>query len=372
MRAQRFYATDRSLDSLYGELADWSLQPLWELTNPLTPEPRPRSTTYRWPGDVLRNLGAAVGDLVPFDTVRDRRVLVCCNPGFDGAPHTVSTLLAAVQFLNGGESAPPHRHTPAALRFVVEGHGVWTAVDGDPVHMESGDLILTPSWTFHEHHNPGTEAMIWLDVLDLPLVAALDAVFFEEGHAKTVNTQTDQRSTSEKWFGGGPGLVPAGGSPLTAHRSPLLAYRWADTDRALKAQLDVASIGHARIRYADPTSGGDVMPTMRCEMQRILAGHVTGAERQTGGRIACVLHGAGQIRVGDGTFDLGTGDVIAIPSWQPWSISADTELDIFSTSDAPILEAVGLYRHETTTENRELLDSLARNRLHPSAQTMTR
>jgi gentisate 1,2-dioxygenase len=100
---------------------------------------------------------------------------------------------------------------------------------------------------------------------------------------------------------------------------------------------------------------------MRCEMQRVLAGRITSSERQTGGRIACVLHGSGEIRVGGETFDLGTGDVIAIPSWQPWSINADTELDVFSVSDAPILEALGLYRHETVTDDRELLDWLAVN-----------
>jgi gentisate 1,2-dioxygenase len=363
MSAQPFPAIDPCIDNFHSELAEWSLQPLWEVTNPLSAEPKPRSAPHRWPGDVLRKLGAAAGDLVPFDVVRDRRVLVCANPGFDGAPYTVSTLSAAVQFLNGGEAAPPHRHTPAALRFVVEGHGVWTAVDGDPLHMASGDLILTPSWTFHEHHNPGAEAMIWLDVLDLPLVAALDAVFFEDGPCKTVNTRTDPRSTAERWYGGGPGLAPVDGPQLPAHRSPLLAYRWADTDRALTAQLGVVDSGHARIRYTDPIRGGDVMPTMRCEVQRILAGRVTSTERQTGGRIACVLHGSGEIRVGEETFDLGTGDVLAIPSWQPWSINADTELDVFSVSDAPILEALGLYRHETVTDDRELLGWLAVNHL---------
>lgn len=348
MTAQRFRSADPSVDSLYGQLADWSLQPLWELGGLLTAEPRVRAVPYRWPGEVLRKLGDGARDLVSIDGGGDRRVLVCCNPGLQGTPATVSTLSAALQYLNGREAAPPHRHTPAALRFVVEGHGVWTVVDGHPLCMSSGDLILTPSWAFHEHHNPTGEAMVWLDVLDLPIVAALDAIFFEQAHPKpSPPKQIRDQLTS---CPGAPGLAPVTDPRPAGHRAPPLAYPWAQTDVALRAQLDAVGGGQVRIRYTDPIRGGDVLPTMRCEMHRILSGHTTRTERQTGGRVACVLHGAGHMRVGEKTFDLHGGDIIAIPSWEPWSISADVELDVFSTSDAPVLEALGLYRCETVGE----------------------
>ncbi|WP_224391031.1 cupin domain-containing protein [Pseudonocardia sp. ICBG1293] len=208
MTTRRFAATDPELDELYGHLAARSVQPLWELSGLLTREPHVAGVPHRWAGRDLRELGARAGELVPVDRGGDRRVLACCNPGLGGAPYAVSTLWAAVQYLRGHEVAPAHRHTPAALRFIVEGEGVWTLVDGDPIHMGPGDLVLTPSWTFHEHHNPGDRPMIWMDVLDLPIVAALDAVFFEEGPSEQADTRTAPRSASEGWFGGGPGLTP--------------------------------------------------------------------------------------------------------------------------------------------------------------------
>lgn len=350
MATRRFEATDPNLAALYEKLSEASLQPLWELSGLLTPQPVVRGVPYRWAGKDLRELGSTAGELVSVDRGGDRRVLACCNPGLDGAPYAVSTLWAAVQYLRGFEFAPAHRHTPAALRFIVEGEGVWTLVDGDPVHMSTGDLVLTPSWTFHEHHNPTADPMIWMDVLDLPIVAALDAVFFEYGPTGKAEQATAPQS-SEAWFGGAPGLVPVDGPALPAGRSPLLAYRWADTERALESQLAMRSDGHARLRYADPVRGGDVMPTMRCEMERLRPGTTTEAVRQTGGQVTCVLHGTGRIEVGGGdqldVFDVEPGDIVAIPSWAPRSVSADTQLDLFTTSDAPVLDALGLFRIET-------------------------
>ncbi|SPT51395.1 cupin domain-containing protein [Actinomadura madurae] len=346
MATTRFHAADPQLEVLYKRLSEGDLQPLWKLRGLLTPQPVVRSVPHRWAGKELRELGAHAGALVAVDHGGDRRVLACCNPGLDGAPFAVSTLWTAVQFLGGHEVAPAHRHTPAALRFVVEGSGVFTLVDGDPVHMETGDLILTPSWTFHEHHNPTDRPMIWIDVLDLPIVAALDAVFFEQGRSEEADTSTSDISASERWYGGGPGLTPVPGPALPQHRSPLLAYRWSATDRALTEQLDASGAHHARIRYTDPVRGGDVMPTMRCEIERIQAGARTETVRQTGGRIATVLHGRGRMHVGDQTYDVEPGDIVAIPSWTPWSVEADLEIDLFSTSDAPVLEALGLFRNQ--------------------------
>ncbi len=178
---------------------------------------------YRWRGRELHELGERAGELVPVDRGGDRRVLSLSNPGLGGAPYATATLWGAVQYLGPGERAPAHRHTPAALRFVLDGEGVWTLVNGDPLHMSAGDLILTPSWTWHGHHNPGDTPMTWFDALDLPLVEALDAMFFEPGEGRTASSATAERSTSEVLFGGGPGLLPGGTrAPAPAH-SPAAA-----------------------------------------------------------------------------------------------------------------------------------------------------
>jgi gentisate 1,2-dioxygenase len=254
-------------------------------------------------------------------------------------------LWAAVQYLQAGEVAPAHRHTPAALRFVLEGDGVWTVVDGDAVPMSAGDLILTPSWTFHEHHNSGDAPMMWLDVLDLPLVSALDAIFYEDGPSDAVAITTPRSSRSERRYGAGPGLLPVHGDRKPPAASPLVAFRWADTDRALSTQL-AEQPGPAQIRYTNPATGGDVMPTMRCEMFRYPAGFTSAPARQTGGRVGCLLHGSGTVTIGDHRFAVAPGDIIAVPSWHPLTVAVDDEIDLFVTSDAPVLEGLGLYRQD--------------------------
>ena len=222
-------------------------------------------------------------------------------------------------------------------------------VDGDPLHMSTGDLLLTPSMKFHEHHNSGDAPMTWLDVLDLPTVAALEAIFYEDGPTEDADARTTPVSASEGLFGGGPGLLPVlsgkvAGAEVYARHSPLLAYRWVDTERALEAQLEVSGACEATVRYVNPATGSDVMPTMRCEMNRLRAGNRGHTAKRTGSRVVMVFQGHGSARVGAETFQLDPGDIFVVPSWAEYGLEADGQLDVFSTSDAPILEALGLYR----------------------------
>ncbi|WP_409332935.1 cupin domain-containing protein [Trujillonella humicola] len=345
MTTRRFASPEPDLELLYRDMEEQQLQPLWELKGLLTPTPTVRSVPHRWSAKDLRALGERAGQLVPIDRGGDRRVLACANPGLDGAPYAVSTLWAAVQYLGPHEVAPAHRHTPAALRFVLEGSGVWTLVDGDPVAMSAGDLVLTPSWNYHEHHNSTDQPMLWMDVLDLPVVAALEAVFFEEGSSEVTERLTDPVSRAERSYGGA-GLLPPPAERTSPRHSPLLAYRWADTDRALTRRLDVTGAPAATMTYVDPTRGTDVMPTMRCEAHRVLAGSRSPRLRQTGSRVATVFRGDGVAVIGDRRFDVAPGDILAIPSWTTWHLEARDQLDVFSTSDAPVLDALGLYREE--------------------------
>jgi gentisate 1,2-dioxygenase len=344
MATPRFSAQEPALDALYEDLSAAHLQPLWELAGLLTPAPRVRAVPYRWRAEELSKLARRAGDLVPVDRGGDRRVLAMSNPGLGGLPFVSGTLWAAVQYLQPHESAPAHRHTPAALRFVLDGQGVYTLVDGDPVAMRRGDLVLTPSWSFHEHHNPTDTPMTWLDVLDLPVVAALDAVFFEGGPSPEPDRNSAPASAAERRWGAGAGLVPADGSgPLPAH-SPLLVYRWDRTDAALEALLEAAGGPDATVRFTDPARGGDVMPTLRCEMRRVRPGTTTAAVRQTGTRLSAVLAGTGQVTIGDEVFDVAAGDVFVIPSWCWQAVTAESRMDIFTASDAPVLEALRLFR----------------------------
>ncbi len=347
----RYYSEEPELDDFYGEIEQAHLQPLWEMSGLLTATPVVKAIPYRWSASDLKKLAARSGELVPLDRGGDRRVLAMSNPGLAGAPFVSGTLWAAVQYLQAGEVAPAHRHTPGALRFVLDGEGVYTLLDGDPVSMGAGDLVLTPSWVFHEHHNPGEHPMMWLDVLDLPVVAALDAVFFEEGPSEEANPSVAPRSKAERSFGQGPGIVPTGVSAVTHDRphSPLMVYRWAESDAALDALLQLNDGREAELRYRDPTRDRDVMPTMRCEMRRIVQGVTSAPDRQTGSRVCAVFGGTGVVRLGASQFSLAPGDVFVVPSWCEHQLEAHTTLDIFTTSDAPVLEALGLFRRTVTS-----------------------
>ena len=183
------------LEAFAHDLEEADLQPLWT-QNLLSPVPELLSP-HLWDWKRLKALAEASGRLVPIGGEANRRVLSLSHPDLGGLPFATHTLWAGIQFLNAGESATAHRHSAAALRFVLEGSGVWTLVNGDPVLMEPGDLVLTPNWSWHEHHNPGTEPMIWLDGTDIPLVRNLNAVFFEEGPEKLSPFEPIARSVSE-------------------------------------------------------------------------------------------------------------------------------------------------------------------------------
>jgi gentisate 1,2-dioxygenase len=334
---------DGALDALYADVAAHDLQPLWTQGSVLlTPQPRPAAVPFVWTWPRIAELAARAGQLVGIDRGGDRRVLAMANPGLGGRPYATATMWAGIQYLNAGEVAPAHRHTPAALRFVLEGSGVWTLVNGDAVSMAPGDLVLTPSMSWHEHHNPGDTPMIWFDGLDLPLVESLDAVFYEDGPDEA-DTSARELSRSELRYGAGAGLVPGGNLPGHAH-SPLLVYRWAATDVALGRLLCASGRGSASVRFTNPASGGDVMPTMRCEMHRVVAGAGTRRTRETGSSVWACFAGDGTVELDGVATAVGRGDVIAVPSWVSWSFRAGQEMTLFRVSDAPVLEAMALMR----------------------------
>jgi gentisate 1,2-dioxygenase len=341
------------LDEFYSGVADADLQPLWTQQGLMPGSPPLRDVPFAWRWKRLRELAQRSGELVPIDRGGDRRVLALCNPGQGGAPFATSTLWAAVQYLGPGELAPAHRHTPSALRFVLEGSGVWTLVNGDPVAMSRGDLVLTGSWRWHEHHNPGDHAMLWFDGLDIPLVRALDAVFYEDGPDQPASAASDPVSRSERTYGAAAGLQPEPAEPAeraaeTGLSSPLFAYRRADTARALDA-LQSARHGDARVslRFVNPATGADVMPTMRCVMHRLRPGQRTATTRRAGSSVWVTYAGSAVAVIAGRRFEVAAGDMLAVPSWAPFDLEAAEPAEFFSISDAPVLEALGLARQVT-------------------------
>jgi gentisate 1,2-dioxygenase len=352
MATTRFHDDASDVDGLYADLAAADLQPLW-VQEGLLPRTPGRLAPHIWRWKTLRDLAERAGDLVGIERGGDRRVLSLVHPDLGGLPFATHTLWGGVQFLGGGELAPGHRHTPGALRFVLEGSGVWTLVNGDPIHMARGDLVLTPSWTWHEHHNPGTSPMIWFDGLDLPLVRSLDAVFFEPGGEEPGGYQPELVSQSEHGYGSA-GLLPLADEPAgvedpaAGRASRLLAYRWPAVDAALSRRIESTGRREASVRYADPATGRDIMPTLRAEMHRVLAGHRTGTTRTVGSVLWVVFRGAGATVIDGRRFRWSAGDMFVAPSWAAVDHAAEDDADLFLLSDGPVLEALGLARTQET------------------------
>jgi gentisate 1,2-dioxygenase len=339
---------DPALKQLYADFETNGLMPLWTVRGDLMPaEPKPAARPHIWSWSSVLPLAERAVDLVPVGRGGERRAIAFANPGIAGQPYATPTLWAAVQCLGPGEVAPAHRHSQSAFRFVLEGHGVWTIVDGDPVSMCRGDLLLTAGWGWHEHHNTADTTMVWLDGLDIPLVSALDAGFFEFGADEVTDRSTPERSRSELLWAH-PGLRPVGIE--VAPTSPLMAYRWAHTDAALDAQLQLdadgrpgaAGPGYAAVRFVNPTNGRDALRTLRMEMHRLRVDASTTECRTVGSSVWQVFSGSGSVDLDGRSFDIGYGDVISVPSWCPLRINASTPLDLFTFSDAPVYEALGL------------------------------
>src|SRR5258708_4610295 len=352
-----------ALEKLYRGLEQALLVPLWTEIGDLMPiQPRSAAVPHRWRWDRLRALAAQAGELVPVGRGGERRAIALANPGLGGRPFATPTLWAAIQYLMPGEDAPEHRHTQHAFRFVIEGQGVWTVVGGDPVAMRRGDFLPQAGWNWHAHHNATTRPMAWIDGLDIPFQYLTEAQFFEPGRDQISDAEriTPDRSRAERLWGH-PGLRPvaAGVQPALAG-SPLLAYRWDPADRALADQLAVEAEGfggtvepgHAAVRFTDPATGVDVLPTIRAEMHRIVRGAQTAPVKETGSSVYQVFDGSGTVTVGDKIWTVTRGDLFVVPSWQPFSARSEAgatdsdsgALDLFRFTDSPVFEALRLNR----------------------------
>lgn len=333
------------------------LRPLWRLRPPGAHiEPNSKQKGHHWAWSKLRSRILEAGQLVPLGAEgSDRRVLVLQNPHGGEAPATTRSLVAAIQLVHGRERAPVHRHTPAAIRFVIEGKGAVTFVEGEPCSMESCDLILTPNWTWHGHVNDGEEPVIWMDGLDAPFVHSLDAWFQEEPQGREPNVPPAKRlDDSLLKFGHGT-LLPTWYQHGHAY-SPLMRYRGQDALPHLLALTDEkgSPFDGVALAYVSPVSGGPVLPTIACWLQLLRPGERTRAHRHTSSAVYHVVSGRGYSVINGERFDWEEHDILALPNWA-WhehvNRSTVDPVILFSFTDAPVLDALDLYREEAFPEN---------------------
>jgi gentisate 1,2-dioxygenase len=262
--------------------------------------------------------------------------------------HTVQFTFSIV---NPGEVARAHRHNMAAIRFVVQGRGAYTAVDGEKFPMEEGDLILTPNWTWHEHHNESEDAIIWLDGLDGPLIQALNVLFFEQSETPE---QPITRATGESLSRLGFARVPK--LDKAQVRGVPFRFAWQDTYKTLKlmSRSDQDPYDGTLLRYINPATGGYTYPTMSCEIQLFEPNQITHVHRHTSTSLYHVFKGGGRTVVGESYLEWKKGDSFVIPLWQWHSHENpfEEEAILFSINDRPVMETLQLYREEFSNGNK--------------------
>jgi gentisate 1,2-dioxygenase len=344
-------AEDPRLEALHQRMAENSLGGHWQ-----SRERAAKLVPFVWPWSVIYSCLMESGEVVKLGHVGDaanRRTVQLVNPALKAQKATTRTLQMSIQLVKPGERAECHRHTAAALRFVVEGDGTgFTTVEGEEMLMEPGDLVLTPNWTWHDHYNPGNNPIVWLDVLDIHLAGYLDAAFHEEYGEGPAQPIVKRDGYCRQNLGA---VRPRTGD--TGGRTLPYTYKWRDTLSALQA---LASGGTTNpydgvlLEYANPLTGGPTMPTIGCWVQWLPPGHATKPHRHTSSTIYHVVQGEGVTTVGDkkGTGDdlvWGQRDCFFVPSWKWHQLRNTSKKEpaiIFSVTDRPVLESLGLYGEE--------------------------
>ncbi|MGQ0544589.1 MAG: gentisate 1,2-dioxygenase [Betaproteobacteria bacterium] len=329
---------------LYRRMDKHHLAPLWEVLHDLIPnEPATPCQPALWRYRDARPYLMEAGKLI---TAREaiRRVLILENPGMRGESCITQSLYAGLQLILPGEIAPSHRHSQSALRFIVEGAGAYTAVDGERTTMHPGDFIITPSWTWHDHGNPGGEPVVWMDGLDIRIVQLFGAQFHEPFPEEMQPVSRPEGSSAARF---GANLLPVGAAAPFGKTSPIFNYPYARSREALaklaKAQAPDACQGW-KMQFINPLTGGHAMPTIAAFLQLLPKGFGGQACRSTDGTVYSVVEGAGAALIGGERLEFEPRDTFVVPSWMPLALEASAETVLFSFSDRPAQEALGLWR----------------------------
>jgi gentisate 1,2-dioxygenase len=343
-------ATKMLRQALYQDMAPLNLSPLWEVLHALVPQsPNSPCQAALWKYEQIRPYLMRAGAAITAEEAV-RRVLILENPALKGLSCVTQSLYAGLQLILPGEVAPAHRHTQSALRFIVEGSGAYTAVDGERTTMRPGDFIITPSWTWHDHGNESGEPVVWLDGLDIPMIRFLDAGFAENA---TATSQAVSKTEGSSFARYGHNMAPVRGDAPFGQTSPIFSYPYERSREALE-QLErdtpMDDWDGVKLRYVNPLTGGSPMPTMATFMQRLPKGFSGKSWRQTDGAVFSVVEGTGTAYVegpqGAVRFDFSPRDHFVVPSWQTLRLESQGGCVLFSFSDRPVHQALGIHREE--------------------------
>jgi gentisate 1,2-dioxygenase len=324
-----------------------NLVPLWPSLRAVLPphKPQPRTRATAWHYAAIKPLLLRAGDLTPIEKA-ERRVLVLANPGHGlDKMQASAAIYLGMQLLLPGEWAPSHRHTPNAVRMVVEGDGAWTTVDGEKCPMARGDLILTPTGLWHEHGHDGDQPVVWLDVLDLPLVHYMEASYHVNGSRQAVTPGQGHRAYSRG------GVVPTPVFGRAGKRYPMLRYPWADTRAALQALADdQPALDAVQLSYVNPETGDDAQNILGFYTLMLRPGQTLALPARSPALVAHVIEGGCAVTVGTGVdaqaFTLGEADTCCAPGYTPVTLrnrSASAPACLFLADEAPLHRKLGVY-----------------------------
>ena len=305
---------------------------------------------------------AKKSDVSPFEFA-ERQQFLLTNPGLGGRLQVTNTIRCAVSIYNPGDVAPVHIHTPNASRTILSDDGGYTVVEGERCAAARGDLILTPHGTWHDHGNDGSTPVVWIDVLDFPLMEFLDCVWLDDEFPGERDGNSRAQAAlhpdgySHKLYGTG-GLLPG----FVSHRrgigagtTPMIHYRGADIREALAGLTDEAGDPYEGItlRFVNPANGASVFPTLSYAAQMLRPGEATRGKRETASTMYTVIEGSGATEIAGKRFEWERNDIFVVPNflWRRHLNTGGGEAVLYSVSDAPLMEKIGQYRAQGRLED---------------------
>lgn len=344
------YLQDADVIDFTKDIQQYHLGPLWEaIPVVMNKTPQPQAIAYLWSGELLQKKLMEATKIFTPERGGERRAIYFQNPGLTyrkpwGWVSTTQTLYAAVQLLLPGEEAPSHRHSQSALRFITNGEGAYTIVQGERIFMEEGDFLITPKNLWHGHGHLGNKPMIWMDALDIPTIYGIGGTFFEP-YADGLQQPNVPDNFSEKRYRGGM-VRPLGDDQYDV--APLANYKWSRTVAAIKGLMEFEPNpyhGYA-VEYINPTTGKSANPTIGSQMQYLPKDFHTKALRHTHSTIYHAFKGSGYTVINGVRFDWKAGDYFVVPNWAWYEHKASEDSYLFSVNDIPIMNRFDLEKEE--------------------------
>lgn len=331
--------------AFYKKIDRLAYTPLWAVfADIITPQPKSDCVPNLWKFDQAREWLLEAGQLITAKEA-ERRVLVLENPGMRGQSKITTSLYAGLQLVLPGEVAPAHRHSQSALRFVVDGSGAYTSVNGERTTMEPGDFVITPPWAWHDHGNHSDQPMIWMDGLDIPMVSFYDASFAE---GQATDEQPLSRQDGDSLARYGTNMLPVDYQQQELV-SPIFNYPYSRSREALdimKRGQDWDPCHGLKMRYVNPVDGQFAMPTISAFLQLLPDNFNSTPYRSTDATVFVATEGSGRSIINDETFEWEHRDIFVVPSWAWVTHESDSEAVLFSFSDRSAQLKLGFWREQ--------------------------